>query len=57
MTDVLLEARDQAVFTWGASLTAQGGLEVAGAARSEYIESLREADMRRFDRLIRFVRM
>lgn len=56
MTDTLLEAHGQQTFTWGAGLVSQSGLETAGAARTEYIEALQEADARRFDRLIRFVR-
>lgn len=56
MTDTLLEANGQQIFTWGAGIVSQSGLESAGAARTEYIEALQEADARKFERLIRFVR-
>jgi len=52
MTDALLAAHAQPAFTWGRGAT----LEAAGAARSEYLLALREADARKLDRLIAFVR-
>jgi Fic-DOC domain mobile mystery protein B len=51
MTDMLLRAMDAPAFTWGSA-----SISSAGATRSEYIEALREADGRQFDRLAAFVR-
>jgi Fic-DOC domain mobile mystery protein B len=54
MTDLLLEAHHQPEFRWGASLSS--GLDGAGPARSQYIEALREADGKKYEALIAFVR-
>jgi len=51
MTDMLMRAMGQPVFTWG-----RASLDSAGATRSAYIHALRAADGRRFDRLAAFVR-
>ena len=49
-TDLLLQRNGQIRFTWGSdSLTASTDV------RREYIESLREADLGSFERLLRFV--
>ncbi len=56
MTDLLLEGHGQTPFTWGASLAVPGRLETEGLARDEYIAALREADGRKINRLVRFVR-
>lgn len=56
MTDVLLQTNSQSMFSWGASLVTQGSFASASAARTEYIEALREADNRKLDRLIKFVK-
>jgi Fic-DOC domain mobile mystery protein B len=56
MTDLLLEAHGQQMFTWGSRHSDPVRLETAGDARDEYIASLREADARRINRLVRFVR-
>lgn len=56
MTDVLLENHAQTPFTWGADLADPSRLDTAGHARDEYIASLREADARKINRLVRFVR-
>ena len=55
MTDLLLEKYGQIPFSWGEN---QGPLplEEEGATRTEYIEALREADLKKFARLVRFVR-
>lgn len=51
MTDLLLRALDQPVFTWGS-----GSLDVEGAVRSAYIEALRAADAGDFEPFAAFVR-
>jgi Fic-DOC domain mobile mystery protein B len=51
MTDVLMRAMDEPAFTWGSA-----SLNSAGATRTEYLQALRAADGRRFDRLAAFVR-
>lgn len=56
MTDVILEIHGQPAFSWGISMAKRAPLETAGVARTEYINALREADARSFDRLIKFVR-
>jgi len=53
LTDLLLEAHGKAAFSWGASLVT--GLDASGAARSEYIAALREADRGHLAPLVRFV--
>lgn len=55
MTDTLLENNGQNPFTWGSNL-GELPLEDEGPARTEYIKSLQEADERKFNRLIQFVR-
>jgi len=55
MTDILLEAHGQSIFTWGASLAQKDGLDTVGEARMEYITALKEADERKYARLIQFV--
>lgn len=56
MTNLLLEAHQQAPFTWGANQSEQSLSESSSSARTEYVASLKEADARKYDRLIRFVR-
>ncbi len=56
VTNVLLETNGKDPFTWGSSLADQGSLETQSTARTEYIKALREADARRIDRLVKFVR-
>jgi len=55
LTDAVLESYGNKSFSWGAQM-AQGSLDKLGSLRSEYILALREADERRYDRLLRFVR-
>ncbi|HYX32019.1 MAG TPA: mobile mystery protein B [Oligoflexus sp.] len=55
-TEIVQTANDQEPFTWGAK-TYSESLDQVSALRNEYINALREADQRKFDRLIRFVRM
>lgn len=55
MTDILLESYEVKAFSWGESL-GNSKLGTEGEARKEYIESLREADQKKFSRLIKFVR-
>ncbi len=55
MTDLFLETRDQAPFTWGMR-TAQTPIEAEGARRQEYIRALRAADKNDFALLLAFVR-
>jgi Fic-DOC domain mobile mystery protein B len=55
MTDLLLLKHDQAVFTWGATRSAQN-IGIKGDLRDEYIRALRAADRNQFDLLIRLVR-
>ena len=52
MTDALLRAHDRPAFTWGRNEPIDAG----GATRAEYISALREADSKKLDRLIAFVR-
>lgn len=54
-TEAVLAANAQAIFTWG-SKTYRENLDQVSALRTEYIEALREADQRRFQKLIEFVR-
>jgi Fic-DOC domain mobile mystery protein B len=54
-TEVILAANAQANFTWG-SKTYTESLDQVSTLRAEYIEALREADQRRFNKLIEFVR-
>jgi Fic-DOC domain mobile mystery protein B len=54
-TDVLLAAYHTEPFSWG-SKKFTGNLIATSDLRSEYIAALREADQRRFHRLITFVR-
>ncbi len=56
MTNVLLETHGQPTFSWGEGKVTHGPIETAGAARTEYIEALREADNRQYNRLINFVK-
>lgn len=49
MTDVLLRANNQELFTWGRNLTDSSG------ARQLYLDALRDADDRNFEALISFV--
>lgn len=56
MTDVLRKGHGQNSFTWGATLAAHVPLETATVARDEYIAALREADARRINRLVLFVK-
>jgi Fic-DOC domain mobile mystery protein B len=51
MTDLLLRALGDPPFTWGSA-----SINSPGATRNEYIQALREADARQFDRLAAFVR-
>jgi Fic-DOC domain mobile mystery protein B len=52
MTDVLLTAYGEQPFSWGQGAS----LDSIGGARTEYIAALKEADQRRVERLIKFVR-
>jgi len=54
-TEVILATNAQAIFTWG-SKTYTENLDQVSALRTEYIEALREADQRRFKKLIEFIR-
>jgi Fic-DOC domain mobile mystery protein B len=54
MTDVLLEAHGQPLFTWGAALSQ--GLRSAGQARTAYIQALKDADGESYEALVEFVR-
>lgn len=55
MTDLLMEINGQPLFTWGAGL-GNSSLEDDGAVREEYIAALREADQKKYQKLILFVR-
>jgi len=55
MTDILLNSGGQEAFSWGMR-TLEGGLEVDGALRQEYISALKKADHGDYDGLLRFVR-
>lgn len=54
-TEILLTANEQEIFTWG-SKTYTENIDQVSALRSEYITALREADQRKFKKLIEFVR-
>lgn len=54
-TEVVLAASGQEIFTWG-SKTYSESLDQISKLRSEYIAALREADQRKFRKLIEFVR-
>jgi Fic-DOC domain mobile mystery protein B len=56
MTDIFLKARGQQPFSWGSEILNHVGFEFQSPARPEYIASLQEADNKKYDRLIRFVR-
>ncbi|NUM89648.1 MAG: Fic family protein [Bdellovibrionales bacterium] len=55
MTDVLMETNGQEAFTWG-----QASLEPDEAGskkiREQYLTALREADGRKFEKLMKFIR-
>jgi len=54
-TDLLLEKSGFPPFSWGAN-HGPLPLDEDGVTRTEYIEALREADQKKFARLVRFVR-
>ena len=54
ITDVLISAHGQELFSWGAKKVSKG--EDSKQVRLDYLTSLRDADMKKFDRLISFVR-
>ena len=54
-TELVLAASGQDIFTWG-SKTYSESLDQVSNLRNEYITALREADQRRFQKLIEFVR-
>ena len=51
MTDLVMMNHGKKLFSWGA-----GDLEYSGLVRSNYISALKEADERRYTRLIHFIR-
>ncbi len=55
MTDILLRANGHEPFTWG-SITYSSEIERESDVRTAYLKALREADERRFEILIHFVR-
>lgn len=55
MSDVLLFTLDRERFSWGSGLRG-GTLGEHGEARAAYIHSLKMADARKYDELLRFVR-
>jgi Fic-DOC domain mobile mystery protein B len=54
MTDILLRNHGEKGFTWGAA-TYSSEIEKESEVREAYLEALREADARRFEKLIEFV--
>lgn len=55
MTDVLLKSYECQPFSWGTN-TYKSELNMHGEARTFYLEALREADNKRFEKLLKFVR-
>lgn len=55
MADILLFNLEQPRFTWGASLK-KGSLGEPGEARVRYLHSLKTADTKHYEELLRFVR-
>lgn len=56
VTDLLLKQNGQQVFSWGALTYGEEVGSKNDPTRKEYLASLREADNKRFDSLIRFCR-
>jgi Fic-DOC domain mobile mystery protein B len=54
MTEILLQQYDQLAPAWGIHKP-EDSLDVEGKVRDEYINSLKEADNKKFDRLINFM--
>jgi Fic-DOC domain mobile mystery protein B len=54
MTDVLLTVHQQEPFTWGAKRVTRGN--GPSQVRVDYITALREADKKKFEKLIQFVK-
>lgn len=55
MTNLLLEQNGHSPFTWGKNSN-QTAIEVEGPKRDEYIAALKEADSKRYDRLLAFAK-
>jgi fido (protein-threonine AMPylation protein) len=55
ITDLILETNGSVAFTWG-KCKGSAPMETEGPRREEYIAALREADDKRFEMLLAFVR-
>lgn len=55
MTDILMEANGQKQLSWG-TRGSSDIIDVEGELRNEYISALQEADFRKYNRLIKFMR-
>lgn len=55
MTDVLLEANGQKAFSWGLAKLESGAID-ADDVRNNYLAALRDADNKKFKKLMEFVR-
>ncbi len=56
LTDTLLASCGKPAFSWGANSFVGSKIESSGDIRSEYISALREADEKKIQRLIKFVK-
>jgi Fic-DOC domain mobile mystery protein B len=56
MTDLLLESHGQKAFSWGGTSVESLDLITFGEARASYLAALREADQKKFEKLLKFVR-
>lgn len=55
ITDVLMKAHDQQPFSWGSKQVSESGADPQ-AVRADYLGALREADQKKFEQLIKFVK-
>ena len=56
MTDLLLKQNGQPIFTWGAHFFGEEVGRKKDDVRQSYLEALRDADLKKFDKLNKFVR-
>lgn len=56
LTDILLKKHNQTTLTWGRNTFSKDDFSSESALRTEYILSLREADNKKFRKLIHFIR-
>lgn len=56
LTDILLKRHKQSALTWGRNTFSKDDFSSESALRTEYILSLREADNKKFQKLIQFIK-